>query len=300
MPTTAIRKERWKTLSAGMPIPDYREEECRVEIKWSELLLRANTSTEFFAEAKTQFKKNTPKLSYALLAKKWGMASKSLVAEILNGRRRPSYRAFAHITRSLEFTPNQRELLRLLITRDDPKFSSQPVKDIDFAITQARNKLRNRKSSELTRALQNEKYLETWPKVYSVVGKESSLESIVHLANRPMNEVQTILDALVRVGLIERTESRYHSFEHHVTLDPALHRKMIEAFIHTELTRLIPQLHSIYEDPEQMLFGGAFMVKKKNLPAMKKKLKTYLSKFIDDHYDSDGDTVISLIQALKK
>lgn len=270
------------------------------------LLVQSSDARSFFECLKSELKVKNPKLSYTILAKAWGVSSRSLVSEILNGNRPPSFKVFLKLCRYLKFEAMEKELLRQMLVRDDPKFDrSVDFTKVESTIESLKKKLsvvRTRRYTSVMKppSIKASDSIELWPRIYSAIGKETTLAEISARVQVSAKKVAPALDAMVEAEFIERIGENYGSPEQYAILHTQLHQKMIEAFIAHEMRNTLSRMSEVFSDSEQLTFGAALMIKKSNLPALKNQLKKLLHQFAAQNYDEDGDTVISLIQLMLK
>lgn len=267
---------------------------------WSELLVAAKDSADFFRNARKTLAARNPKFSYVALADKIGFSSRSVLSEIFSGKRVPSYKAFLRLTSALGLSRAEKELLAYLIARDYPKFDrTVGAEKIDSIIDRAKARLSTKRRQEIRTPLAGAR-LGRWPKVYSAIGKGCGDAEIAKRTGLPEAIVSQVLRELADAGLIEKQGNRYRSSEEHLTLDPRLHQKVVESFLLEELSGLPKSVSERYADPEQLVFGAALSIRRENLGKLKRHLRQTLTQAIDQYFDSDGDTFVTLAGLLLK
>jgi hypothetical protein len=229
-----------------------------------------------------------------MLARKAGFSSRSLIAEIFGGRRVPSYKAFVRLAALIGLSRAERDHLRGLIIRDYPKFDrSVDRASVELLLRKNRERLRPPKRKKLDRPVTAGNRLQYWPRVYAAAGGGKTAQEIAALVRLPDATVKDALAELVTAGLLSLEGDHYASDEAHVVLDPLLHRKIIESSILAECRNLPDTLRARYDDPQQLIFSGALMIRAENLEKLKHRLKSEFTKAIDQYFDAEGDVVVS-------
>jgi hypothetical protein len=128
--------------------------------------------------------------------------------------------------------------------------------------------------------------------VYAAAGRKTAAE-IAALVRLPEASVRETLAELAAAGLVTPEGDRYVSDEAHVVLEPTLHRRIVESSLLADCRDLTESLPKRYDDPEQMIFSGALMIRAENLEKLKRRLKSEFTKAIDQYFDAEGDAVVS-------
>lgn len=219
-----------------------------------------------------------------------------MLAEVFAGKRAPSYRVFTKITVLLGLSRAEREHFRYLVVRDHPRFDrTVDTARIEALLKRSRANLRPARHRRLAKPLGERRGLEHWPRVFAAAGERRTVSEVSARARLPETIVREALGGLAEVGLVAREGNDvFVSESAHVTLDPALHREIIERSLLADCASLPGTIRARYDDPEQFVFSGAIAIRPENLVKLKRRLKSEFTRAIDEYFDAEGEAVVSL------
>lgn len=240
-------------------------------------------------------------LSYQRFADLAGFASKSFMADVIAGRKQLTQSSFERTVLALKLNRTWREYLFYLIARDNAAFRLNfSSEEIEAKITELNRSLKAKRiirHSSGDNSLVKAYLRPDFPEVYAALGtidRGASFAEIQQRANIQETSLSPILEELVKVGLADMREGRYHPVASALAADE-LQGAMI---FHEDFMRSLSKARRRFPEQAQttssLFITQTFSVSSAQLPEFKRELSRLITEFSDRIEEAEGDAVAEI------
>ncbi|MES3039235.1 MAG: DUF4423 domain-containing protein [Bdellovibrionota bacterium] len=243
------------------------------------------------------------RLNQTELSRRCGFSSRSTLSQLLSGKRQFQFASASKLIEALELNEVQRQYFWNLIELENPEIkgkareTSQIEKDLRSIRQNLNVESKQRKHLKTIPAnIRNVLMRPNFPCVYAATGdgkKPATLAEICKRSGLKSNTVKEELDFLVEADLVSwnSEDKTYLAKEFHLDITQQGFSGYIQQQLQNNLKQAQQSALKDFSSQEALFYSGYTLVKKKDLPALKKELRSLMLKFIDDNYDGDGDQV---------